>query len=210
MSFFAKPGTRFCGTCSGQTGARFDDIRGFSRRAARFPDMPGRRRRQDFNRRRRHPLSRRTTSCSLCSTRHRRRRRVHAVEMPVGSGRLVPRQSQEPDGPRARRQFRQRQCLYRQERPPTRRNSPPRSPPRPPAARRARCTWRRPASSASRSRRAAFRRRHGGLAAGAQAGSWNEAARAIMTTDTFPKGAAATAKLGEATVTICGIAKAPA
>src|SRR5215468_8209180 len=33
------------------------------------------------------------------------------------------------------------------------------------------------------------------------------AASAIMTTDTFPKGATATAKLGAATVTICGIAK---
>src|SRR6266404_5541879 len=33
------------------------------------------------------------------------------------------------------------------------------------------------------------------------------AASAIMTTDTFPKGATATAKLGAASVTICGIAK---
>ena len=38
-------------------------------------------------------------------------------------------------------------------------------------------------------------------------GSWEAAAKAIMTTDTFPKGATATAKLGKATVTICGIAK---
>jgi glutamate N-acetyltransferase / amino-acid N-acetyltransferase len=36
---------------------------------------------------------------------------------------------------------------------------------------------------------------------------WNEAARAIMTTDTFPKGATATAKIGKAKVAICGIAK---
>jgi glutamate N-acetyltransferase/amino-acid N-acetyltransferase len=36
---------------------------------------------------------------------------------------------------------------------------------------------------------------------------WNEAARAIMTTDTFPKGATATAKIGKSKVTICGIAK---
>ena len=45
------------------------------------------------------------------------------------------------------------------------------------------------------------------LAAAARPGNWHAAATAIMTTDTFPKGAAATAKLGDATVTICGIAK---
>ena len=39
------------------------------------------------------------------------------------------------------------------------------------------------------------------------ADSWQSAARAIMTTDTFPKGATRTAKIGETTVTICGIAK---
>ncbi len=38
-------------------------------------------------------------------------------------------------------------------------------------------------------------------------GRWEEAARAIMTTDTFPKGAARTARIGEATVAIAGIAK---
>jgi glutamate N-acetyltransferase/amino-acid N-acetyltransferase len=36
---------------------------------------------------------------------------------------------------------------------------------------------------------------------------WDGAARAIMTTDTFPKAATRTAKIGEATVTVCGIAK---
>ncbi|MES2710935.1 MAG: bifunctional glutamate N-acetyltransferase/amino-acid acetyltransferase ArgJ [Pseudomonadota bacterium] len=36
---------------------------------------------------------------------------------------------------------------------------------------------------------------------------WPAAARAIMTTDTFPKGAVRTAKIGDATVTIAGIAK---
>jgi glutamate N-acetyltransferase/amino-acid N-acetyltransferase len=46
-----------------------------------------------------------------------------------------------------------------------------------------------------------------GLVAGAEPGRWQEAARAIMTTDTFPKGAAATVRLGKAEVTICGIAK---
>src|SRR5205823_1079403 len=44
-----------------------------------------------------------------------------------------------------------------------------------------------------------------GLVAAAAPGTWQEAARAIMTTDTFPKGASATAKLGKTTVTICGI-----
>jgi glutamate N-acetyltransferase / amino-acid N-acetyltransferase len=45
------------------------------------------------------------------------------------------------------------------------------------------------------------------LVAAAKPGNFEAAARAIMTTDTFPKGATATATLGAATVTICGIAK---
>jgi glutamate N-acetyltransferase/amino-acid N-acetyltransferase len=45
------------------------------------------------------------------------------------------------------------------------------------------------------------------LVAAAKPGNFEAAARAIMTTDTFPKGAAATATLGPATVTICGIVK---
>ncbi|MBS7809987.1 bifunctional glutamate N-acetyltransferase/amino-acid acetyltransferase ArgJ [Roseococcus pinisoli] len=40
-----------------------------------------------------------------------------------------------------------------------------------------------------------------------EADSWQSAAKAIMTTDTFPKGATRTAKIGETVVTICGIAK---
>jgi len=47
----------------------------------------------------------------------------------------------------------------------------------------------------------------GDLAAHAAPGTWHDAARAIMTTDTFPKVATAQAKLGKATVTINGIAK---
>ena len=47
----------------------------------------------------------------------------------------------------------------------------------------------------------------GGLAAHAMPGAWFDAAKAIMTTDTFPKVATARAKLGRATVTINGIAK---
>jgi len=46
-----------------------------------------------------------------------------------------------------------------------------------------------------------------GLVSGAKADYWLAAAKAIMTTDTFPKVATATAKLGKATVTINGIAK---
>src|SRR5215467_5087696 len=46
-----------------------------------------------------------------------------------------------------------------------------------------------------------------GLVANATGDLWLDAAKAIMTTDTFPKVATATAKLGKATVTINGIAK---
>jgi glutamate N-acetyltransferase/amino-acid N-acetyltransferase len=47
----------------------------------------------------------------------------------------------------------------------------------------------------------------GCLVASATPGAWHEAAKAIMTTDTFPKGAAAIARLGGTAVTVCGIAK---
>jgi glutamate N-acetyltransferase/amino-acid N-acetyltransferase len=46
-----------------------------------------------------------------------------------------------------------------------------------------------------------------GLAAAAHGEGWPDAARAIMTTDTFPKLATATARLGKASVTINGFAK---
>jgi glutamate N-acetyltransferase/amino-acid N-acetyltransferase len=46
-----------------------------------------------------------------------------------------------------------------------------------------------------------------GLAARAKAGDFLAAARAIMTTDTFPKVATAQARIGKATVTVNGIAK---
>ena len=45
------------------------------------------------------------------------------------------------------------------------------------------------------------------LVAGAAPGGWEQAASAIMTTDTFPKGAAAVVRFGANLVTICGIAK---
>jgi glutamate N-acetyltransferase/amino-acid N-acetyltransferase len=45
------------------------------------------------------------------------------------------------------------------------------------------------------------------LTAEAAPGGWNEAAQAIMTTDTFAKGAAAVVRMGPSAVTICGIAK---
>jgi glutamate N-acetyltransferase / amino-acid N-acetyltransferase len=47
----------------------------------------------------------------------------------------------------------------------------------------------------------------GSLAESATPGGWMDAARAIMTTDTFPKVATATVKLGKAKVTINGMAK---
>src|SRR6478735_2532027 len=47
----------------------------------------------------------------------------------------------------------------------------------------------------------------GTLAGQAAAGDWMSAAKAIMTTDTFPKVATATIKLGKAKVTINGMAK---
>ncbi|WP_310186966.1 bifunctional glutamate N-acetyltransferase/amino-acid acetyltransferase ArgJ [Mesorhizobium sp. BE184] len=46
-----------------------------------------------------------------------------------------------------------------------------------------------------------------GLLAGAEPGGWTEAAKAIMTTDTYPKVATATVSLGGTDVTINGIAK---
>src|SRR4051812_11352697 len=46
-----------------------------------------------------------------------------------------------------------------------------------------------------------------GLVANAQPGNFLDAAKAIMTTDTFPKVATATAKMGKAKVTVAGIAK---
>src|SRR5262249_2981314 len=45
------------------------------------------------------------------------------------------------------------------------------------------------------------------LVADAQPAAWHEAAGAIMTTDTFPKGAAAVVRLDGTPITICGIAK---
>jgi glutamate N-acetyltransferase/amino-acid N-acetyltransferase len=47
----------------------------------------------------------------------------------------------------------------------------------------------------------------GDLAARARAGDFHDAAKAIMTTDTFPKVATATAKIDGKKVTLCGIAK---
>src|ERR1700742_1267733 len=47
----------------------------------------------------------------------------------------------------------------------------------------------------------------GGLVDQATPGDWMSAARAIMTTDTFPKVATATVKIGKAKVTINGMAK---
>ena len=53
----------------------------------------------------------------------------------------------------------------------------------------------------------AITRLYGELATTADGGNWNDAARAIMTTDTFAKQASAKCKLGGQAVTINGIAK---
>ena len=42
-------------------------------------------------------------------------RRFHALEMPLGPGRLVPQESRQGHGPRAGGEFRQRQCLHGKE-----------------------------------------------------------------------------------------------
>ncbi len=47
----------------------------------------------------------------------------------------------------------------------------------------------------------------GNLAAADNAATWEDAARAIMTTDTFPKGASRTVSIGDAEVTIAGFCK---
>ncbi|QKV20216.1 bifunctional glutamate N-acetyltransferase/amino-acid acetyltransferase ArgJ [Oricola thermophila] len=52
-----------------------------------------------------------------------------------------------------------------------------------------------------------FERHLNGMAASARADGWVDAARAIMTTDTFPKLVTRRVNLGDATVTINGIAK---
>ena len=52
-----------------------------------------------------------------------------------------------------------------------------------------------------------FERHLADMVARAEDGLWNEAAHAIMTTDTFPKMVTRTVRLGEAEVTINGIAK---
>ena len=46
-----------------------------------------------------------------------------------------------------------------------------------------------------------------GLAKQLRPDGWNDAAKAIMTTDTFPKGAVRTARIGDAEVTVAGFAK---
>jgi len=46
-----------------------------------------------------------------------------------------------------------------------------------------------------------------GLAKALAADAWEQAARAIMTTDTYPKGASLTAEIGGATVTLTGVCK---
>ena len=81
----------------------------------------------------------------LFDPRHHSCRRVHALEMPLRAGRLVPRPSQGRQRPRAGGQFRQRQRLHRQIGAGRRQSSPLRSPPRRSAASPRKCSWPRPA-----------------------------------------------------------------
>ena len=128
------------------------------------------------------------------------------IEMSVGAGRVVPRTSEGGQVPRAGREFRQRQRLHRQER--SRRLQIHR------ANRRA-CDWLQACGCISCfdgcDRRTAkspgLRRRNGRTGGTRPGGRFLAAASAIMTTDTFPKVATATAKIGKAKVTINGIAK---
>ena len=132
--------------------------------------------------------------------------RVHQVEMPARAGRVVPRQDQARQGARARRQFRQRQRIHGPYRPPVDHDD-----------------------GSISGEGGGFKPAEVYLAstgvigepldatkfevvmadAGEQASPdrWLDAARAIMTTDTFPKIATATVKLGKADVTINGMAK---
>ena len=103
---------------------------------------------------------------------------------PVEWDRAQPRRR---PGAGARRQFRQRQRLHRHEGPRRRRAPAPRRPPRPSAAAPTRCSSPRPASSASRSTRRPSPRISGGSPRRRAPGGFLDAARAIMTTDTFPK-----------------------
>src|SRR5580693_7424617 len=102
--------------------------------------------------------------------------------MSFGAGRVVPRPDQGRQGAGAGGQFRQCQCVHRQERPRGLR-----------LHRQARGERRRLQDDGSVSR---LDRRDRRAAAGA-----------IMTTDTFPKLATASARLGGTTVTINGFAK---
>ena len=134
-------------------------------------------------------------------------RRLHPLEMPVGAGRFLPRQ---PGRRQARllvvnsgnanaftgKKGRETTAHDRQGRRPRRSAAGRRGLPR--LDRRDRRAARR--RHASRICWPAWRRTP-------QPDRWREAAKAIMTTDTYPKVATATVKLGDADVTINGIAK---
>ena len=110
------------------------------------PRHAGDRRRQARDRRGRHQIRQpHRRAAGAARSGHRGGGRVHPVEVPVGAGGMVPRQSQERQAARAGGQLRQRQRLHRQDR--TRRpaSSPPRSRRAPSAASRATCSSPRPA-----------------------------------------------------------------
>ena len=130
-----------------------------------------------------------------------RRRRVHPLQMPLGAGRLVPRQSRSGAGPRADRQFRQRQRVHRR-----RSASSGRGPCRGSGEQGHRRRRRADIHGLDRGDRRAARRRQdrracsSDLNARAAPDGLMDAARAIMTTDTFPKVATARVKIGETEV----------
>ena len=180
----------------------------FAARAEKISRHAGHRRRAHRHRRGRHQIQEPHRRAGHGLRRgHRGRRRVHPVEMPVGAGRFLPRRIL----PAARRgslvvnsgnanaftgkKGRESTAMTGKA-----------GRPRPPAARR-----RGLPGLDRRDRRAARCRqvRHllAGMAKEAEPSRWLEAAKAIMTTDTFPKVATATVKLGDADVTINGIAK---
>ena len=133
--------------------------------------------------------------------------RSDALEDIVGPGRLVPAAIGAWAGAGAGGEFRQRQCLYRHARLGNGRDHRRTGGQRARRAGRRRSSSRLPASSASRSPPGKFEGVLERLAGEAVEDGFADAARTIMTTDTFPKLASRTTEIGGVTVTLNGIAK---
>ena len=136
----------------------------------------------------------------------RGRGRLHPLQMPLGAGRLVPRPSAGRQGAGAHRQFWQRQRLHRRHR---------RERGRPCRRGRGQGDRREPNEIFMASTGVIGEPLDGAritrvvetLVGEAEGDRLLDAARAIMTTDTYPKVATARVRLGEAEVTINGVAK---